>query len=124
MPRSNCRKAREFECTEDKFFSKHFLKGEVLDLEEAGNLLEEIEMMRVVTRRLLKMARACKDIGELANVLNTLGQASTRVAGLMRTQKFLCGNRDRLDEFLDRARDEVLKEWGGFRYYQIRTVNA
>ena len=32
------------------FYSKHFLKGEGLDLEEAGNLQEEIEMMRVVAR--------------------------------------------------------------------------
>ena len=44
--------------------------------------------------------------------LNTLGLASTRVAGLMRAQKFLGGNIDRFDEMIDRARDEVLKEWG------------
>ena len=73
---------------------------------------EEIEMMRVVTRRLLKMARGCKDIGELITVLNTLGMASTRLAGLMRTQKFLGGNRDRFDEFVDRAIEEVLEEKG------------
>ena len=94
------------------FYSKHFLKGEVLEVEEAGNLQEEIKMMRVVIRRLLKIARACKDIGELANVLNTLGLASTRVAGLMRTQKFLGGNRDRFDELMDRARRQVLEENG------------
>ena len=39
------------------FYSKHFLKGEVLEVEEAGNLQEEIKMMRVIIRRLLKMAR-------------------------------------------------------------------
>jgi hypothetical protein len=59
------------------FYSKHFLKGEVLDVEAAVNLQEEIEMLRVVIRRLLRMARGCKDIGELANVLNTLGLPST-----------------------------------------------
>jgi hypothetical protein len=68
--------------------------------------------MRVVTRRLLKMARTCKDTGEMVNVLGALGLASTRFAGLMRTQKFLGGNKDRFDEMVDRARDFVLKEQG------------
>ena len=83
-----------------------------MDLEEADDLQEEIRMMRVATRRLLKMARACKDMGELVNVLGALGLASTRVAGLMRTQKFLGGNRDRLDEVLERVTEAVLKEKG------------
>ena len=81
-----------------------------MDLEEAGNLQEEIGMMRVVTKRLLEMARGCKEMGELISVLNTLGLASTRVAGLMKTQKILGGNRDRLDELMDIVRDEVLKD--------------
>ena len=83
-----------------------------MDLEEADDLQEEIRMMRVVTRRLLKMARTCKDTGEMVNVLGALGLASTRVAGLMRTQKFLGGNKDRFDEMIDRARRAVLKEQG------------
>ncbi len=83
-----------------------------MDLEEADDLQEEIRMMRVVTRRLLKMARTCKDTGEMVNVLGALGLASTRLAGLMRTQKFLGGNKDRFDEIVDRARDFVLKEQG------------
>ncbi len=83
-----------------------------MDLEEADDLQEEIRMMRVVTRRLLKMARSCKDTGEMVNVLGALGLASTRLAGLMRTQKFLGGNKDRFDEIVDRARDFVLKEKG------------
>jgi hypothetical protein len=57
------------------------------------------------------MARGCKDMKELVSVLNTLGLASTRVAGLMKTQKFLGGNRDRLDEMIDNVIDEVTKDW-------------
>ena len=94
------------------FYSKQFQKRELLDLEEAGNLQEEIGMMRVVTRRLLEMARGCKDMGELINVLGALGLASTRVAGLMKAQKFLGGNQNRHDEMIDRAIEGVLKEWG------------
>ena len=93
------------------FYSKQFQKRELLDLEEAGNLQEEIGMMRVVTRRLLEMARGCKDMGELINVLGALGLASTRVAGLMKSQKFLGGNRDRLDDLIDNLLDEVTKDW-------------
>jgi hypothetical protein len=80
------------------------------DLEAAGNLQEEIVMMRVVTRRLLEMARGCKDMGELINVLSALGFASTRVAGLMKTQKFLGGNRDGLDDLIDSVLGEVTKD--------------
>jgi hypothetical protein len=40
-------------------YSKQFKKGERLDLEKAGNLQEEIGMMRLVTRRLLKLVRGC-----------------------------------------------------------------
>ncbi len=93
------------------FYSKQYQKRELTALEEAENLQEEIGRMRVVTRRLLDMARGCKDMKELVSVLNTLGLASTRVAGLMKTQKFLGGNRDRLDEMIDNVIDEVTKDW-------------
>ena len=59
------------------------------DLEEAGDLQEEIGMMQVVTRCLLDAARECNDMGELINLLNTLWLASTRVAGLMKAQKLI-----------------------------------
>jgi len=94
------------------FYSKHFLKSELQDLDDARDLKEEISMMRVVTRRLLKMARGCKDMGELINVLGALGLASTRVAGLMKTQKFLGGNQNGFDEVIDEVIEEVLIEWG------------
>ena len=92
-------------------YSKQFQKRELLDLEEAGNLQEEIGMMRVMTRRLLEMARGCKDMVDLISVLSALGLASTSVAGLMKTQKFLGGNRDRLDDLIDNLLDEVTKDW-------------
>ena len=93
------------------FYSKHFQKSELAELEKAGDLLEEIGMMRVVTRRLLEAARECNDLGELINLLNTLGLASTRVAGLMKTQKFLGGGEDGIEEFLESIIDEVTKDW-------------
>ena len=93
------------------FYSKQFQKSELAELEKAGDLHEEIGMMRVVTRRLLDAARECNDMGELINLLNTLGLASTRVAGLMKTQKFLGGGEDGIEEFLNSLVDEVTKDW-------------
>ena len=94
------------------FYSKHFQKSELKDLEEIGDLQEEIQMLRVVTRRLLQEAISCKDVGELSNLLNTLGLAATRLAGLMKTQKFLGGDEDHTLDVICASIDEVLKEWG------------
>ncbi|GAH01680.1 unnamed protein product [marine sediment metagenome] len=38
------------------FYSKHFLKVEIMDLVKAEDLQEEIGMLQVVIRRLVKMA--------------------------------------------------------------------
>ena len=48
----------------------------------------------------------------MSNLLITLGLASTRVAGLMKTQKFLGGNGENALEVISEAIDDVLKEWG------------
>jgi hypothetical protein len=100
------------------FYSKHFQKSELQDLEEAQDLQEEIAMMRVVTRRLLKMARGCKELGELINVLGALGLAffrsrsrqALRVAGLMKAQKYLGGNKNPFDEMMEKVIDDVTKD--------------
>ena len=94
------------------FYSKHFQKSEVKDLEEIGDLREEIKMMRVVTRRLLEAAQECKEVGELINLLNTLGLVATRVGGLMRTRKFLGGGEENSVEVIHQSIDAVLEEWG------------
>ena len=91
------------------FYSRQFQKSEIADLETAGNLNEEIGMMRVVTRRLLELARGCQDLGEMINVLGALGMAATRVAGLMRTQKFVGGGE--FEEELSDVLDKVTKDW-------------
>jgi hypothetical protein len=93
------------------FYSKYFQNTELEDLEEASDLQEEIAMMRVVTRRLLKMARGCKDMGELVTVLEALGLSSTRVAGLMRTQKFIGGEEDSYDRQINSVIDEITRDW-------------
>jgi hypothetical protein len=65
------------------FYSKQFQEGEIADLGKAEGFKEEIGMMQVVTRRLLKMARGCRDMGELINELGACGSDSTRLAGFI-----------------------------------------
>lgn len=55
------------------------------------------------------MARGCKDRQELISVLEALGLASTRVAVLMKTQKFIGGGV--LDDEINNLIDEVTKDW-------------
>jgi len=51
-------------------------------------------------------------VRELITVLNTLGLASSGVAGLMKTQKFLGENSDNALEAISEAVEDMLKEWG------------
>ena len=81
-------------------------------MEEIVDLGEEIQMMRVVIRRLLEVARDCDDVYELSSLLNTLGLASTRLAGLVKTQNSLGETTDNALEVISEAIDDVLKEWG------------
>jgi len=94
------------------FYSKHFQKSGLKDVEEISDLREEIQLMRVVTRRLLEASLECKDMGDLSNLLNILGFAFTRVAGLMKTQKFLGGSEDNALAVISEAVDELLEEGG------------
>jgi hypothetical protein len=101
------------------FYSKHFQKSELKDLEEIGDLQEEIQMLRVVTRRLLEAARECKDVEELSNLLDTLGLASTRVGGLMRTKKYLGKGIDNILDAISVALENAMEDHGGdLKIYQ------
>jgi hypothetical protein len=74
------------------YYPKQFQKRELSELEEIGNLQEEIGIVRVVTRRLLEMARGCKDMRDLISVLSpvtptiniawTMPSLAKRVTGL------------------------------------------
>jgi hypothetical protein len=105
------------------FYSRQFQAGETVDLEntEEWGLTSEINMLRVMTRRLFELAGAhstssgqgCGDVQELAGTLGALGTASIRLASLMKTQKLL-GSDSKEDEVaaaISQAIDEVMKEW-------------
>jgi hypothetical protein len=48
--------------------------------------------------------------GELINLVGALGLASTRVAGLMRTQKYIGGNIDSFDDQINSLIDEITRD--------------
>ena len=76
-------------------------------------LQDEIAMLRVVTRRVLKLSRGVESLDEAITVLGTLGIASTRLAGLLKTQKVLGGEKtDEVTAALNQALSDVIIELG------------
>jgi len=97
------------------FYSKAFKKIETDDLEciEGEGLENEINMMRIITRRFLELAQKANTMEESAAVLNTLGMASVRLASLLRVQNMLKGDKKaKIIDDIERAITEAAKELG------------
>ena len=76
------------------FYSKKFDKLELSDLESitSNNLDDEIELLRVINRRVFDYANKKKqDLDTWVTLLIVQGKAATQLANLLRTQKFLQG---------------------------------
>ena len=94
------------------FYSRKFQDLEVEDLSQVkGGLQDEIAMLRVFIRRVFDRATELGDefadkgpgseLFALSQLLTTLGIATTRLAHMLRTQKFLDGGSDEgQDHFL------------------------
>jgi hypothetical protein len=98
------------------FYSGNFKPKENEDLAALGgevDLTDEIVMLRVVMRRMFENSDNCGDVASWADVLNSLGAASTRLAGLLRTQKLLSGGGSEVADALSQALREVTSEIQG-----------
>jgi len=95
------------------FYADKFMNREIDDLDEfvLEGLKEEIAVMRVFMRRVIDLAKGEKDLDKAIGNLGALGLASTRLAGMLKTQKLLGGDGDRIAEALSNALDEVLEDW-------------
>ena len=97
------------------FYSRTFTSPEAADLEAvlSLNLGDEIDMLRVALRRTFELALKATDAEGALIALSTLGQASTRLAGLLKAQRLLqgSGNVD-VAAALNQALGEVVKELG------------
>jgi hypothetical protein len=94
------------------YYSRRFHPLELSDLETGlrQGVEDEIYMMKVQTRRLFDMADGEEGKGELIETLNTLGAASTRLAGLVRTQQALQSRTVDIASILSQALEEVMNE--------------
>jgi hypothetical protein len=94
------------------FYSRAFASGEITDLDAqlAQGLQDEITMLRVVTRRVLTLADGATDLKTASDALSALGLASTRLAGLLRTQRILGGDGADTTRAIADAINAVVKE--------------
>lgn len=76
-----------------------------------SSLDEEINMLRVVIRRVFNMTDQVDDVQDAVKTLGALGMAATRLARLLEAQKNL-GQGDETTEVLSEVLTGLLKEWG------------
>jgi hypothetical protein len=95
------------------FYSRQFQHPEEQDLDAmmASGLVDEIAMLRVVTRRVLAMADGVEDLNQAMKLLGAMGMAATRLAAILRTQKILTGDADSaIKATISQALTEVMQE--------------
>ena len=97
------------------FYSRRFRPLEVSDLDTvlSDGLVDEIALLRVIIRRVFEFADSdAADLDTWTRSLNTLGAASTRLAGLLRTQAILTGGSGNVLDVLSAAIGEVAHDLG------------
>jgi len=104
-----------FNALKHGFYSQRFSPLEILDLENAmvDGLDEEIALLRLTIRRVFDLAtEKGEDTETWFKALSTLGLASTRLAGLVRTQKLIKSDSSSVASALSQALGEVCDELG------------
>jgi hypothetical protein len=104
------------------FYSRRFRSGELEDLAHQPDsmLQDEIDMLRIINRRVVDLAEEGKSADEILGFYSFIALTSLRLATLLRTQKLLLqGNRqgDALLVALDKVINETLEKtgWAGAR---------
>lgn len=94
------------------FYSRLFHAGESndIDRDQSTDLEHEITLLRVMIRRTMELADGIDDLREATRVLDALGAASGRLAGLLRTQKTLHARGSQYAEEISIAIREVNAE--------------
>jgi hypothetical protein len=93
------------------FYSRLFRAGENDDLRhDIAGLEHEITLLRVMIRRTMQLADGIDDLNEATRVLYALSAASSRLASLVRAQKYVKPNRTHLADEISIAIQEVNQE--------------
>jgi hypothetical protein len=80
-------------------------------LSKVKDLGEEIDLLRVMMRRVLEAVEKCPDPQVLMDALGALGLGASRVAALSQLQEKQ--GKKELDEALDKVIKEMNEEWFG-----------
>ena len=94
-------------------YSAHFreLSEPELTAAMASGLQDEIAMLREIMARVLALANDADDLETVQNLLGSLGVASSRLAGMLKTQRILTpSENDDLSNALATALSTVVKE--------------
>ncbi len=93
------------------FYSRRFRNGELDDLVKSSPeaLHEEIDMLRIITRRVVDMAEEGKCPDEILEFYNFIALTTMRLSSLLRTQKLLEKSENTADTLLS-ALEKVIEE--------------
>ncbi len=97
------------------YYSRRYRPLELSDLDAAlsDGLDDEISLLRVIIRRVFEYADAeAQDLDTWSKALSTLGAASTRLGGLLRTQQLISGGSTDVVSILSNAIGEVAHDLG------------
>lgn len=94
------------------FYSSKFTADESQDLQAALSVGvdDEVTLLRVGVRRLFELAGTSADAGEWASMLDAIGMASVRIAGLLKMQRMIEGGQSSLSDALSQALNEVCND--------------
>lgn len=82
-----------------------------LDTHLAIGIQNEIDLMRIYIRRMAMLAKGIDKLDEAIFALGALGNASTQLARMLRSQKALREDSNRTAETISTALTEVMKEF-------------
>jgi len=111
VPRKRGAQPSNLNALKHGFYSRQFKPDERDDLETmlADGLTDEIAMLRVIIRRVMELADGV-EMTQAINLLGALGMASTRLAGLLRTQRLLTGDSNTTAQAISDALADIVKD--------------
>ena len=91
------------------FYSRLFRSTELEQLRSLSTpgLTDEIEMLRLVIRRVVDQASEVQDLDQLLRYLSTLSHATAQLSRLLRTQRLLIGEVNQIEDALKQALHEL-----------------
>ena len=91
------------------FYSRLFRRSELKQLQALSNpgLSDEIEMLRLIIRRVIDRASEAETFDQLLRYLTTLSMATAQLSRLLRTQRLLVGEVNQIEESLKQVLQDL-----------------